>query len=217
MNRFRGRTAAASIGLSGLAAAGLALVCLCASPAHADKLVIFKNGKALRVKSITHDGKWMRLEFDGKDFLAVPASGIATVEDSFANSAVGELKLNQVAVGSGGVGGGGYSPPPPRNEDQGLPPDINAGQEQADADDAQAALVEEQAAKQNQLNGYVGAGAPIGGRRGRALSNQQQQMQQGVIPGIPGGLQPIGAQPNQPFNNRGGNARTRGLNQRPNN
>jgi hypothetical protein len=203
-----------------IGALALALAALGARPALAEKLVIFKNGKALRVKSIKEDGKWLRLEFDGKDFLAVPFSGVASIEDSISNAGVSEMKLNQVAAGSGGaVGGGGYVPPQ-RTEDPGLPPDVAAGQEQIDQEDAQSAIAEEMAAKQNnQVNGYVAPGLAIGNRRGRALAQQQQQLQPGAIPGIPGGLQPIGTQVGSPLNNSRNPAnRNRGLNQgRPSN
>lgn len=203
-----------------IGAMALAIAALGARPALAEKLVIFKNGKALRVKSVTQDGKWLRLEFDGKDFMAIPFSGVASIEDSISNAGVGEMKLNQVAAGSGGGGGGGGYVPPQRTEEPGLPPDVAAGQEQHE-EDAQAALAEELAAKQNQqVNGYAAPGLAIGNRRGRAMAQQQQQLQPGAIPGIPGGLQPIGTQVNSPFNNNrnGGPTRNRGLNQgRPSN
>jgi hypothetical protein len=82
------------------------------SPALADKLVIFKNGKAMRVKSVTKDGNWLKCEFDNNDFLSVPADRIGSIEDASGTLPASNTKINQVASGSGG---GAYQPPPPAN------------------------------------------------------------------------------------------------------
>lgn len=79
-----------------------------ASPLFADTLVLFKNGKAMRVKSVTKEGQWLKCEFEDKNFISVPAAGVLRVEEAALGGTAGELRPNQVAVGSGG----GYVPGP---------------------------------------------------------------------------------------------------------
>src|SRR5262245_7399166 len=75
----------------------LTLVSLSQVPATADHLVVFKNGKAMRVVSTTKDGKWLKCAFDDKTFLSIPASQVASVEETAAATGGPALKVNQVA------------------------------------------------------------------------------------------------------------------------
>jgi hypothetical protein len=87
--------------------ASLCALALAAPDAMADKLVIFKNGKAMRVKSATLENKWLKFDLDGENFIAVKASEVQTMEDVAGGSSEGSLTPNQVAAGSGGAA---YSP-----------------------------------------------------------------------------------------------------------
>jgi hypothetical protein len=151
-------------------------------PAWADKLVIFKNGKALRVKSAKQDGKWLKCEFEDKSFISVLNAGVLSVEESVAGSREGELKPNQVASGGGGFGPGA------RGGDGGVPSEVPAqgDSSQEDQEEAARAVAEEQAEiqRQNQAN-QAGQGDPRRGRIGQNRSN----------PMLPGGLQPLNPQP----------------------
>jgi len=174
----------------------LTLVCLSQVPAAADQLVVFKNGKAMRVKSATKDGKWLKCVFEDKTFLSIPSTQVASIEESVAASTPA-LKVNQVAAGSGG--GGGFNPGVQGIGAGGLPPDIPVPQDDSAQEQAEiaAAVAEEEAARRNggpqQPNAPFGATSGVTGRRGSRFNPQ------------PGGLQQNGLQPlNQasPFQNR---------------
>src|SRR5688572_32364573 len=76
-----------------------------AGSARADKLVIFKNGKALKATSVVKDGLWLKCEFDKGNFISVKASAVESIEEAAVGSNEGELRTNKVAPGSG------YQPP----------------------------------------------------------------------------------------------------------
>jgi len=92
--------------LGALAAPGLT-----GGSAWADKLVLFKNGKALRVKAAVPDGKWLKCDFENGNFMSVPAAEVRKVEDAALGGKEGTFRANQVAEGVGTP----YSPPPPGN------------------------------------------------------------------------------------------------------
>ncbi len=156
-------------------AASAVVLTLSAGPAAADKLVVFKNGKAMRVKSVQNEGKWMKCEFEDKNFISVLASTVADVEEAVSSSSAGELRPTQVASSSGG-GGGGYSPPP-QAANPSYPPEISQAvtpiPEAPTEQDAQAELEAEQAAIQAEQR--------TGGLRRYGAQPQQ----------APGGLQPL--------------------------
>lgn len=68
----------------------------------AEKLVIFKNGKAMRVKSAVHDGRWLKCGFDDKNYISVPASGVLRIEETTAGPDKAKIPANQVAAGTRG-------------------------------------------------------------------------------------------------------------------
>ena len=170
----------------------VSIFCLAPGPASADKLVVFKNGKAMKVKSITHDGKWLKCEFDDKNYLAVEATKVLNIEEVAVGSSAGELRPNQVVAG----GVGGFSPGPGGIGAGGVPPETapapdESAQEQADI---QAAIAEEQAARQAQAQQQglgVNNGANNGlGRRGTRIGGQPvgQPNQNGLQPTQPGSI-----------------------------
>ena len=164
----------------------LALVFI-ASPLPADTLVLFKNGKAMRVKSVTKDGQWLKCEFEDKNFISVPASGVLRVEEAALGGSGGELRPNQVAAGTGGA----YVPPPRGGSDQGPPPEMPP------EEDLAAAIAEEQAAVARQgppRPGVVGGRGNLPGGRGIPIPPGQN-------PGIQQGFQPLN-QAGTPFQNR---------------
>lgn len=162
----------------------VAILSLTPRAALADKLVVFKNGKAMKVKSISQDGKWVKCEFEEKNYLAVEASRILSVEDVVPGSSAGDLRPNQVIAGSGG----GYTPAP--GGYNGLPPDVpsspDGAQEQAEA---QAALAAEQQASQEaqQQSGVIGIGRR-GARVGRGVTGAAQFGQAGAQQGQNGSI-----------------------------
>ena len=161
----------------------LLAVVLVASPVYADSLVMFKNGKAMRVKSVTKDGQWLKCEFEDKNFIAVPASGVLKVEAAEPGGTAGELRANQVAAGTGG----GYVPPPRDGAIQNEAPV---------EDDPSTGIAEEQAAVAQQ------PAALIRGSAGDRRNNFRGiPIPPGTNPGVQQGLQPLN-QANSPFQSR---------------
>jgi len=75
------------------------------APAHADKLVMFKNGKAMKIKDVQKDGEWLRLLFDDKNFVAVRMAEVDDIIEAAAGSttaAPGE-RVNQLVEGQRGL------------------------------------------------------------------------------------------------------------------
>jgi hypothetical protein len=157
-----------------------------AGAAHADKLIIFKNGKAMRAHSVAQDGVWLKCEFENKNFISVKASSVASIEEAAVGSNEGELRANKVAVGSG------YTPPPNQgfspNEGQQHEMQAQHPQQPPEPEEPGAALAEEQEAIRRQ-GGVVGGGI----RSGRRGLNQQAN----PVPG----LQPLNQQ-QTPFQGR---------------
>jgi len=168
---------------------------LMASPLLADSLVMFRNGKAMRVKSVIKDGDWLKCEFEDKNFISVPAAGVLKIEEAALGSTAGELRANQVAAGTGG----GYVPPP---RDAGVPNEP-AEEESAPPPPDEDFLRQQQLQQQQQL-GVVGGRGSLANRNGRAgvpiPPGTNPGVQQGVPQGIQG-LQPLN-QANSPFHNR---------------
>ena len=149
-----------------------ASVLLAATAAHADKLVVFKNGKAMKIKNVTEDGQWLRLEFDATNFMAVHRSRIETILEAAAGSADAAPAANQLVPGSrgaanipgGGRGGGGKgSARPGRLNNQRRGGAVAGRPATADSREAiRKAIEEEQQLLKNPT-----------GRRGPAVNQQQ--------------------------------------------
>jgi hypothetical protein len=79
-----------------------------ALPALADKLVLFKNGKVMRVKSVDTKDGWTRMKIGKKNIMAVRSSYILAVEEAAAagKNSVGSSLPNQATVGGRGGGTG---------------------------------------------------------------------------------------------------------------
>jgi hypothetical protein len=171
----------------------LAVTVAAAGAAHADKLVIFKNGKAMRAHSVTQDGIWLKCEFENKNYISVKASSVAGIEEAAVGTNEGELRTNKVAAGSG------YTPPASQgfspNETQQhemMQQQHQQAQQPPEHEEPGAALAEEQEAIRRQGGVVGGVGGGIrGGRRG-GLSQQAGPIQ---------GLQPLN-QPQTPFQGR---------------
>ncbi len=58
------------------------LLLLGTAPGRADKLVVFKNGKALLVQTVETQDQWLKLGFDRDNFLSVPAASVTAVEET---------------------------------------------------------------------------------------------------------------------------------------
>ncbi|MGH9866967.1 MAG: hypothetical protein ACREAA_02220 [Candidatus Polarisedimenticolia bacterium] len=164
---------------------------------HADKLVVFKNGKALKAKSVVEDGQWLKCEFEDNNFISVKASLVQGIEEAAIGASDADLRFNKVAAGSG------YTPPPaPRADDGGGSAAQAAAQQQLqqqEENDAAAAALEEQQAIQAQGGVFMGN---KNGRRGLNPGNQQQMQQQQQQNGGIQGLTPLN-QAQTPFQNRG--------------
>ena len=182
--------------------ATLVILCFAQSPASADQLVVFKNGKAMRVKSTVHDGKWLKCEFEDKSFLSILNSQVSSVEEATLASNNANLRVNQMVAGSGG--GGGFNPGPQGLGAGGLPPDVPApaaddsAQEQADVANA---IAEEEAARRassQQPNAPFGSQSGPTGRRGSRFGGTAQPFQ----PFQQGGIQQPNQQQQSPFQNR---------------
>lgn len=100
----------------------LAMIALLAgTDARAEKLVVFKNGKAIRVKTVSQERGWARLELDGGAVLGVRSSQISVVDDAGASS-LGKIDAVQNQASVGGAGGyvpPAYNAPPPDTSDGG--------------------------------------------------------------------------------------------------
>lgn len=62
------------------------VVSLAAGPALADKLIVFKNGKVMRAKDVTPDGKWTYADLGKGATVGVRTSDIQSIEDSAGSS-----------------------------------------------------------------------------------------------------------------------------------
>ncbi len=187
--------------LGALAATGLT-----GSSAWADKLVLFKNGKALRVKSAVADGKWLKCDFENGNYMSVPAAEVRKIEDAALGGKEGTFRANQVAEGVGTP----YTPPPPGTRfdpaAQTLGENQPPGSGPAATQEGQEALAQETAEREAQ-----GAFIPRrGGLGNRFQVNGTGRLTAGTnaVGGVQnGGLQPLN-QVRTPFAGR------RGLTQR---
>jgi hypothetical protein len=182
-----------------LAAAGAA------GPAHADKLVVFKNGKALKAKSIIKDGAWLKCEFEGNNSISVKASSVDSIEEAAVGSNEGDLRFNKVAASSGS-----FAPnrPPAAYTDEGhqeaQAQQAQAAQQQAqDEEAAMAAAAAEEAEARRQAGTAVGGNVNglRAGQRGNGIGLNQQNQN-----GVNGGFQqfqPLN-QARTPFQGRNG-------------
>ncbi|HET9481328.1 MAG TPA: hypothetical protein VFP98_06180 [Candidatus Polarisedimenticolia bacterium] len=190
--------------IAGAAAFLIAAVLAGPAPARADKLVIFKNGKSLRVKSAVKDGKWLKCQFEDKNSMSVLADGVLSIEEAALGAREGEFRANQVAVGSG------YTPrssPVRPGAGGGQPAEISA-QESADL---AASIAEEQEARR--LNPPNQTGRP--GRRGRfGAVPQQPPIIQGLTPLNQTGT-PFQSRQGRSLSNRGVAVNSAGVNLQP--
>src|SRR5262245_42516703 len=139
-----------------------------ASPVLADSLVMFKNGKAMRVKTVTKQKDWLKCEFEDKNFISVPASSIARIEEADLGGKACELRATPVETGTGG----GYVPPPRDQSVQNDPPP-------AEEEQVQPSPQDEDFLRQQGV-GVNGVNRPAGGRQpGRGVP-----IPQGVNPGV---------------------------------
>jgi hypothetical protein len=190
--------------ISRLLAIGLVLAAgAAAGPAHADKLVVFKNGKALKAKSVTKDGIWLKCEFEGNNFISVKSASVESIEEAAVGSNEGDLRFNKVAASSGS-----FAPNrPPAYTDEGhQEAQAQAAQQQSqDEEAAMAAAVAEEAEARRQAGTAVG-GNVNGLRAGQRGSGIGQPNQNGLNRNNANGFgqfQPLN-QANTPFQGRGG-------------
>ncbi|HKY33504.1 MAG TPA: hypothetical protein VJV23_13300 [Candidatus Polarisedimenticolia bacterium] len=190
------KAVAAMLLLAGWAAAG--------QPAWAEKLIVFKNGKAMRAKSIVPEGEWLKCEFDDKNYMMIKASLVEGIQEAAVGSRDAELRTNQVAIGSGPTGRApAQFAPEGLQQHEVLAAQQQQQQEAQDQAELQQAIAEEREAMRRQ--GQPGPTTALRGR-GIGVPLDQQQQQQGVIPG----LQPLN-QVNTPFSSRRGLSPRQGL------
>ena len=160
-------------------------------PAHADKLVVFRNGKALLVKSVDEGDGWLKCEFEDGNFMSVPMKSVKNIQDSVLQPSR-SVTANQVSEGGPGYTRGGAVSPGPGGR--------NLGREQADqleaappTDEAAIALQEEEA-----IRSAPQPGLPRSFRRGTRTpgNNAAGNIQN------PAGLTPLN-QVRAPFGGRG--------------
>lgn len=109
--------------------------------AHADKLVVFQNGRSIRVEEIRRDGEWTYLALGRKSEMGVPTNLIASVTE--AQGQAQQIIPGAQASASGGPSEprGSYRPtvsaavPPPPDQ----PPVENVTETETEAQDAAAA------------------------------------------------------------------------------
>jgi hypothetical protein len=158
--------------------------------ASAEKLVVFKNGKVMLAKSVTEEAEWLKCEFEGGNFMSIPRSGVAAIEESTLPEGARGGPVNQLIDGPRGAanmpsGGRSSNDDVPRAAGRGSaqmepPPDADA--------EMQRAIAEEAEARKGFSRGRGGVGqvTPQNG----LLQQQQQQFQ--PMPGVNiQGLQPI--------------------------
>jgi hypothetical protein len=165
---------------------------LAGSEVRAEKLVVFKNGKAIRVKTVSQERGWARLELEGGAVLGVRSSQISVVDDA-GNSTVGKLDAVQNQASVGGAGGyvpPAYNAPPPDNSDNGgndeqpVPPE-NEVQQPGQVAIPGGALVNPSVPGARPFNNQPVSGlGGIGGRRpgsGLMPSSGRQQIPSGSL------------------------------------
>jgi len=166
-----------------------------AAPAHADKLVVFKNGKALLVKKAEKADGWLKCEFEDGNFMSVPMKGVSQIMDSSLKASHGST-ANQVAEGGPGYSRGAQASPPGRGGRLGR--DDADSPDEPQADGAAAALQEEQ-----ELRSVPQPGLPRSFRRGNRTpgNNAVVNSPRGNVPNS-NGLTPLN-QVRAPFGGRG--------------
>jgi hypothetical protein len=93
--------------------AAIALALAAGAPAAADELVVFTNGKAMRVEKTRREGKWLYLSLGAEQEMAVLARLVRGVEASPAPVAAVRGDANPANVLGVSAGGGvAYTPPP---------------------------------------------------------------------------------------------------------
>ena len=170
-----------------------------ATTASADKLVVFKNGKVMLAKTVSEDADWLKCEFEGGNFMSIPRTRVASIEESTLPEGARVGQVNQLIDGPRGAanmpaGGGGGNDDVPRAVGRGAqqvespPADEEESMRRAIAEEAEARRMFGQGPIKSGRGGRPGAGQvnPPNGLQ------QQQQPQQQVIPGL-NGLQPITA------------------------
>jgi hypothetical protein len=93
--------------LAGRLAAVAMVLALAAGSAMADKLIIFKNGKVLRVKSVTEEQGWTLAEIGEGNTVGVRTTQIAMVQEAAGDSGKSAPLPNQASVDNRGVNRGG--------------------------------------------------------------------------------------------------------------
>lgn len=168
---LRGPKAGLRVALIGIGALAAVLLLATVHAAAADKLVIFKNGKMLRVKGVEIDEQWARLDLGKGATIGVPTDHILGVEDSTGKGDNKASLPNQASVGGRGGGpassvGGGRGRAFGGSR-------IGQAQQQEEFDES-----DEQEARKGPA---VNRGRPTGGRRSPNVSGAraiQQQIQE---------------------------------------
>lgn len=184
------------------------------TPASAEKLVVFKNGKVMLAKSVTEEAEWLKCEFDGGNFMSIPRARVSAIEEStLPESASRNTPANQLIDGPRGnanipSGGGSGVDDVPR-AGRGA---VQAEPQMDDQEEMRRAIAEEAEARRGTFGGRNRPGQqqqPNNGLPQHPGLQQQQQFQGQPVPGlnqaIPG-MQPI----TTPSSNIGGKKRTIG-------
>ena len=171
------KTRRGTAGTAALAAAVAITILLSPGPAMADKLVIFKNGKALLASTAEEDGQWLKVSFGGDDWMSVPVTSIAEVIDAALAPGARAAAPNQLVEGE-------------------LRNFANRGGAQVDTSRGARALGRAQDQEDvpvEEDNAGVAAGVPRS--TARTVRNQQNTPQANPI--VPG-LTPLNTNPTQP-------------------
>jgi hypothetical protein len=89
------------------------LAFLAAGEAVADKLVVFHNGRTLRVKELRQDGEWSYLELGERSEIGVPENLIAAVIDIEGSDSDPLPNVQEAASSESSASPGGAAPPRP--------------------------------------------------------------------------------------------------------
>jgi len=164
-----------------------------AGPALAEKLVVFKNGKSIRVRTLKEDKGWTRLEIDG-GVMAVRSFQVARVDEVTGGGGKSDIIPNQALVGGGGVGAPSPAYAGARGAD--VPEPQPEESQQVENEEAQqppqpgVSIPGAAGRRPGQIPGVNTRGAPRFGGTGGVLNNRARGSSRG---GISRGRQVVGA------------------------
>ncbi len=180
---------AGALRTTGRAALALLVICPAASILHAEKLVVFKNGKAMRAVSVVEEGPWLKCEFGDGNYAAIPRRSVESIEEAALLPPGAGSAANQLVDGPRGAANFTPSSPGPEISS----PSVGAGRlgRNAPAVGDEGGVVDEEEARRQALEEEAealrGGGGPVDafGRRSVPLNNVPIQGLQPLVQPAP--------------------------------